>query len=102
MPTLLDLSVQGDVGTLADESRLRPVKLMDPQQLYELWGRQPWEAHSISLERDVADWQGMSQEGRGHRAWLLPSSFIGGERGTTQFSRLVAACASGGAQAFVD
>src|SRR5947209_4078977 len=83
MPTLLDLSVQGDVGTLADESRLRSVKLMDPQQLYELWERQNWEAHAISLERDVADWQGMSEEERGHLAWLLSSFFIGEERVTT-------------------
>jgi len=66
MPTLLDLSVQGDVGTLADESRLRPVKLMDPQQLYEPWERQNWEAHAISLERDVADWHGIGQERPGH------------------------------------
>ncbi|TML27300.1 MAG: hypothetical protein E6G30_07235 [Actinobacteria bacterium] len=101
MPTLLDLSVQGDVGTLADESRLRSVKLMDPQQLYELWERQNWEAHSISLERDVADWQGMSEEERGHLAWLLSSFFIGEERVTTQFSGLVAAYESQGEEAFL-
>jgi len=101
MPTLLDLSVQGDVGTLADESRLRSVKLMDPQQLYELWERQNWEAHAISLERDVADWQGMSEEERGHLAWLLSSFFIGEERVTTQFSGLVAAYESQGEEAFL-
>ena len=101
MPTLLDLSVQGDVGTLADESRLQSVKLMDPQQLYELWERQNWEAHAISLERDVADWQGMSEEERGHLAWLLSSFFIGEERVTTQFSGLVAAYESQGEEAFL-
>ena len=101
MPTLLDLSVQGDVGTLADESRLRSVKLMDPQQLYELWERQNWEAHAISLERDVADWQGMSEQERGHLAWLLSSFFIGEERVTTQFSGLVAAYESQGEEAFL-
>jgi len=101
MPTLLDLSVQGDVGTLADESRLQSVQLMDPQQLYELWERQNWEAHAISLERDVADWQGMSEQERGHLAWLLSSFFIGEERVTTQFSGLVAAYESQGEEAFL-
>ncbi len=42
MPHLLDLTTQGDVGTMADESRLATVALMDPQALYELWERQPW------------------------------------------------------------
>src|SRR5947209_16267851 len=101
MPTLLDLSVQGDVGTLADESRLQSVKLMDPQQLYELWERQNWEAHAISLERDVADWQGMSEQERGHLAWLLSSFFVGEERVTTQFTGLVAAYESQGEEAFL-
>ena len=56
MAHLLDLTTQGDVGTLADPAKLASVTLMTPQQLYELWERQPWSAHAIDLERDKADW----------------------------------------------
>ena len=35
-PTLLDLTQQGDVATIGDESKLDKVQLLDPQQLYEL------------------------------------------------------------------
>ena len=38
--TLLDLTQQGDVATISDESKLDQVKLLRPQQLYELWERQ--------------------------------------------------------------
>ena len=40
MSTLLELTQQGDVGTIRDESKLASVKLMPPQQLYQLWERQ--------------------------------------------------------------
>ena len=37
MATLLDLTSQGDVATITDDAYLnRTLKLMDPQQLYEL------------------------------------------------------------------
>jgi ribonucleoside-diphosphate reductase beta chain len=89
--TLLDLTAQGDVGTMSDESKLSSVKLMSPQQLYQLWERQHWQAHAIDLSQDVEDWQGISVEERKHIAWNLSSFFIGEERVTTQFSGLVMA-----------
>ncbi len=101
MPSLLDLSAQGDVATIDDESRLSSVTLMDPQQLYELWERQNWESHTISFARDVEDWGRMTAEERGHLAWLLSSFFIGEERVTTQFTGLVAAYESQGEAAFL-
>ena len=90
MPTLLELTSQGDVGTMTDESKLSQVVLMDPQQLYELWERQPWSAHAIDLEQDKADWAALSEERRSHISWLLSSFFVGEERVTTQFTGLVA------------
>jgi ribonucleoside-diphosphate reductase beta chain len=42
MPSLLDLTTQGDVATISDESKLSSITLMTPQQLYELWERQNW------------------------------------------------------------
>ncbi|MDX6505526.1 MAG: ribonucleoside-diphosphate reductase beta chain, partial [Gaiellaceae bacterium] len=56
MASLLDLTSQGDVATISDESKLSSFKLQDPQQLYELWERQPWQAHAIDFTQDRRDW----------------------------------------------
>ncbi|HXD56137.1 MAG TPA: ribonucleotide-diphosphate reductase subunit beta [Solirubrobacteraceae bacterium] len=101
MPSLLDLTSQGDVGTIADESKLSTVKLMDPQQLYELWERQNWSSHTIDLSQDRLDWERMSDDLRGKLAWNLSSFFIGEERVTTQFSGLVMAYESQSEEAFL-
>jgi ribonucleoside-diphosphate reductase beta chain len=101
MPSLLQLTSQGDVGTLTDDAKLSSVKLMDPQQLYELWERQPWSAHAIDLERDKQDWAGLDEADKAHIAWNLSSFFIGEERVTTQFTGLVAAYESQGEEAFL-
>ena len=101
MPHLLDLTTQGDVGTMADESRLSTVALMDPQALYELWERQPWSAHAIDLERDKADWAAMAVDERRQIAWSLSSFFVGEERVTTQFSGLVMAYETQSEEAFL-
>lgn len=101
MPSLLDLTSQGDVGTIADESKLATVKLMDPQQLYELWERQNWASHTIDLTQDRRDWEQMSDDLREKLAWNLSSFFIGEERVTTQFSGLVMAYESQSEEAFL-
>jgi len=92
MPSLLELTQQGDVATVADESQLhRDTKLMSPQELYELWERQPWSAYAIDLERDQSDWATIEDEQRDEILWGLSSFFVGEERVTTQFSGLVMA-----------
>jgi ribonucleoside-diphosphate reductase beta chain len=101
MPTLLDLTSQGDVGTMTDESKLSSVKLMDPQQLYELWERQNWQSQVIDFTKDKADWRSLNEEERGQIAWNLSSFFVGEERVTTQFTGLVAAYESQSEEAFV-
>ena len=101
MTHLLDLTAQGDVGTLADPARLATIKLMDPQALYELWERQPWSAHAIDLERDKADWMALSAQDRRDIAWSLSSFFVGEERVTTQFSGLVMAYETQSEEAFL-
>jgi len=101
MAHLLDLTSQGDVATITDESQLSSVTLMDPQQLYELWERQPWSAHAISLERDREDWAALDADQRSHIAWNLSSFFVGEERVTTQFSGLVRAYESQSEEAFL-
>ena len=101
MPSLLDLTSQGDVGTITDESKLSSVKLMTPQQLYELWERQNWQSHTIDLTRDRQDWAIMDADLRGRLAWNLSSFFVGEERVTTQFSGLVMAYESQSEEAFL-
>jgi ribonucleoside-diphosphate reductase beta chain len=99
--SLLDLTSQGDVGTISDESKLSQVKLMDPQQLYELWERQPWAAHTIDFTRDAEDWAALPEEDRDRMTWTLSSFFIGEERVTTQFSGLVRAYDSQAEEAYL-
>jgi ribonucleoside-diphosphate reductase beta chain len=101
LPSLLDLTSQGDVGTIADESRLASVTLMDPQQLYELWERQSWQSHTIDLTQDRRDWEAMDPDLRDHLSWNLSSFFVGEERVTTQFSGLVMAYESQSEEAFL-
>lgn len=101
MPSLLDLTSQGDVGTISDESKLSSVTLMTPQQLYELWERQNWQSHTIDLAQDRRDWEQMDEDLRHRLAWNLSSFFIGEERVTTQFSGLVMAYESQGEEAFL-
>lgn len=101
MSSLLDLTSQGDVGTISDESQLSSVTLMTPQQLYELWERQNWQSHTIDLTQDRRDWEAMDDDLRGRLAWNLSSFFVGEERVTTQFSGLVMSYESQGEEAFL-
>jgi ribonucleoside-diphosphate reductase beta chain len=101
MPTLLELTSQGDVGTITDESTLSSIKLLEPQQLYELWERQNWQSHTIDFTQDKLDWAAMDQEVRRNLSWNLSSFFIGEERVTTQFSGLVMAYESQSEEAFL-
>ena len=101
MATLLDLTSQGDVGTIRDESRLSSVELMPPQQLYQLWERQQWSAHAIDFSQDKVDWGNLPEETRGDVVWGLSSFFVGEERVTTQFSALVMAYENQSEEAFL-
>jgi ribonucleoside-diphosphate reductase beta chain len=101
MPSLLDLTSQGDVGTISDESKLSSLTLMNPQQLYELWERQSWQSHTIDFSQDQRDWATMPAELREQMSWNLSSFFVGEERVTTQFSGLVMAYESQSEEAFL-
>ena len=101
MATLLELTSQGDVGTMTDESKLSSVKLMKPQQLYNLWERQNWVSQDIDFSQDIEDWKSFSDYERKNIAWNLSSFFVGEERVTTQFSGLVCAYESQSEEAFL-
>jgi len=101
MANLLDLTAQGDVATITDESKLPQVKLMTPQQLYELWERQQWVSHTIDFTKDKDDWAGLDDELKANLSWNLSSFFVGEERVTTQFTGLVAAYESQSEEAFL-
>jgi ribonucleoside-diphosphate reductase beta chain len=92
MASLLDLTAQGDVATISDDAYLnRSLKLMGPQQLYELWERQQWQSQAIDLERDKEQWAELPDADKDEHLWGLSSFFVGEERVTTQFSGLVMA-----------
>jgi ribonucleoside-diphosphate reductase beta chain len=101
MANLLELTSQGDVATISDESQLSKVVLMTPQQLYELWERQPWSSHTIDFTQDRADWAALSDSDKDHIVWFLSSFFIGEERVATQFNGLVGAYESQSEEAFL-
>ena len=101
MSSLLDLTVQGDVATITDESKLPQVKLMTPAELYRLWERQSWVSHEIDLEQDRRDWEALSEELREEMLWGLSAFFVGEERVTTEFSGLVLAAEDKNEEAFL-
>jgi ribonucleoside-diphosphate reductase beta chain len=102
MASLLDLTSQGDPATITDDAYLnRTLKLMDPQQLYELWERQQWQSQAIDLERDKEQWAELSEEDKEEHLWGLSSFFVGEERVTTQFSGLVMAYENEQEEAFL-
>ena len=89
--TLLDLTQQGDPGTLRTEQQARELKLLEPQRLYELWERQQWASQDIDFSADREHWANLTDEEREWAIWSLSSFFVGEERVTTQFSGLVMA-----------
>jgi ribonucleoside-diphosphate reductase beta chain len=101
MSTLLDLTQQGDVGTITDDSKLSQVQLMTPQQLYRLWERQNWQTQTIDFSKDRDDWAALEPEVKEEMLWGLSSFFVGEERVTTQFSGLVMAYEDQAEEAFL-
>ncbi len=101
MASLLDLTVQGDVGTISDERQLPQIKLMGPLELYRLWERQSWSSHQIPLEQDRRDWESLGEEERESLLWGLSAFFVGEERVTNQFSGLVLAAEDKHEEAFL-
>jgi len=100
-PTLLDLTQQGDVATISDDSKLDRVQLLSPQQLYELWERQQWLSQEIDFSQDKADWASLTDEEREWFVWGMSAFFLGEERVTTQFSGLVMAYENEQEEAFL-
>jgi len=99
--TLAEMAMQGDPGTLATEEQASKIKLLEPQQLYELWERQHWLSHEIDFAADRTHWENLSDEERDWFVWGLASFFIGEERVTTQFSGLVMAYEDESEEAFL-
>jgi ribonucleoside-diphosphate reductase beta chain len=101
MASLLDLTVQGDVATIADEARLPQIQLMGPLELYRLWERQNWASHEIDLAQDRRDWLEMPDWERESMLWGLSAFFVGEERVTSQFAGLVMAAEDKHEEAFL-
>ena len=102
MASLLDMTQQGDVATISDESKLASVKLMDPGELYRLWERQQWASCEIDFTQDRRDWEEMDPEVRDEMMYGLSAFFVGEERVATEFSGLVMAYESQHEEAFLE
>src|SRR5438270_458017 len=101
MSSLLDLTVQGDVATIADESKLPSIRLMEPPELYRLWERQNWVSHEIDLTQDRRDWAALDEQLREEMLWGLSAFFVGEERVTNQFAALPLAAEDKHEEAFL-
>ncbi len=101
MSSLLDFTVQGDVATISDESKLPQVTLMTPLELYRLWERQNWVSHQIDLDSDRRDWESLGEYEREQMMYGLSAFFVGEERVTNQFSGLVLAAENKHEEAFL-
>lgn len=99
--TLEQLAQQGDPGTLASDEQAAKIKLLDPQQLYELWERQHWLSQEIDFSGDREHWESLEDEEREWFTWGLAAFFVGEERVTTQFSGLVMAYEDESEEAFL-
>ena len=99
--TFDELMVQGDPGSLEDESKARNLKLSEPKQLYDLWEREQWQVQELDFTQDKEDWANLSDEQKGQMVWALAPFFIGEERVTTQFSGLVMAYEDEDEEAFL-
>ncbi len=99
--SLLDLTQQGDVATITDESKLSSVTLMEPAELYRLWEKQQWQSGAIDFSQDQRDWEGLDDETREEMMYGLSAFFVGEERVTTQFSGLVMAYETQHEEAFL-
>ena len=101
MTSLLDFTVQGDVATISDESKLPQVKLMEPLELYRLWERQNWVSHQVDLSEDRRHWEAMGEFEREQMLYGLSAFFVGEERVTNQFVGLVMAAEDKHEEAFL-
>jgi ribonucleoside-diphosphate reductase beta chain len=101
MASLLDLTVQGDVATICDESALPQIKLMSPLELYRLWERQSWASHQIDLSADRRDWGALTEFEREQMLYGLSAFFVGEERVTSEFAGLVLAAEDKHEEAFL-
>jgi ribonucleoside-diphosphate reductase beta chain len=99
--TLEELATQGDPGTLATEEQASKIRLLTPQQLYELWEKQHWLSHEIDFSTDIEHWANLTEEERDYYIWGMSSFFVGEERVTTQFSGLVMAYEDESEEAFL-
>jgi ribonucleoside-diphosphate reductase beta chain len=99
--TLDQLALQGDPGTLESTDQASKLKLMTPQQLYELWERQHWLSQEIDFTQDRLDWAAMEGEEKNQFMFGLSAFFVGEERVTTQFSGLVMAYADEQEESFL-
>jgi ribonucleoside-diphosphate reductase beta chain len=75
--------------------------LLDYTELYALWERQNWSAHTLDFSVDREQWAVTPRDSQVHTTWSLGSFYIGEERVTADLVPFVAAAPSGEIEAFL-
>jgi ribonucleoside-diphosphate reductase beta chain len=75
--------------------------LLDYTELYALWERQNWSAHTLDFSVDREQWVTTPRESQIHTTWSLGSFYIGEERVAADLVPFVAAAPSGEVEAFL-
>lgn len=99
--SLLDLTEQGDPGTIDAPDAMQNFKLMDPLQLYRLWEKQQWASQDIDFTQDKLDWAAMSELERTMRLYPLSSFYLGEQLVTTSFAAYVMSAEDPNEEAFL-
>jgi ribonucleoside-diphosphate reductase beta chain len=78
------------------------VKLLDYDQLYNLWERQQWATQDLDFTQDKIDWnERFDDEERYQRMYGLASFFIGEQRVADELGPIMRACPTEGQRIFL-
>jgi ribonucleoside-diphosphate reductase beta chain len=75
-----DFQATADPALNEAADRTADIKLLDYEELYELWERQQWQTQELDFSQDREDWASFPEEERFQRMYGLSSFFIGEQK----------------------
>jgi ribonucleoside-diphosphate reductase beta chain len=96
-----DFQATSDPAVLESADR-GEVKLLDYDELYNLWERQQWATQDLDFSRDKIDWnERFDDDERYQRMYGLASFFIGEQRVADELGPIMRACPTEGQRIFL-
>jgi ribonucleoside-diphosphate reductase beta chain len=96
-----DFQATSDPAVLESADR-GEVKLLDYDELYNLWERQQWATQDLDFSQDKVDWnERFDDEERYQRMYALASFFIGEQRVADELGPIMRACPTEGQRIFL-